>query len=79
MQPKFKTSEQIDSFLGTRKPVADPDLQIRGGGGHLDPEIMGGPVLQIRWGGGHPDSEIRGGPVSKKFFSALRASFWSKN
>ena len=45
MQPKFKTSEQIDSFLGTHKPVADPDLQIRrGGGGHPDPEIRGSPV-----------------------------------
>ena len=27
----------------------------------------------------HPDPEIRGGAVSKKLFSALRASFWSKN
>ena len=25
-------------------PLADPDLQIRVGGGHLDPEIKGGPV-----------------------------------
>ena len=31
-------------------------------------------------GGGHPDPEIRGGGRSpKNFFSALRASFWSKN
>ena len=30
-------------------------------------------------GAGHPDPEIRGGPVSKKSFSALRVSFWSKN
>ena len=31
-------------------------------------------------GGGHPDPEIRGGPgLKKNFFSALRASFWSKN
>ena len=29
-------------------------------------------------GAGHPDPEIRGGPVSKIFFSALRASVWSK-
>ena len=29
-------------------------------------------------GGGHPDPEIRG-VVSQKFFSALRASVWSKN
>ena len=28
---------------------------------------------------GHPDSEIKGGPgLKKKFFSDLRASFWSK-
>ena len=37
------------------------------------------PDPQIRGGGGHPDPEIRGGgPVSKIFFSALRASVWSK-
>ena len=42
----------------------DPDLQIRGGGG----------------GVGHPDPEITGGTLSPKtFFSALWASFWSKN
>ena len=38
---------RIDSFLGTHKPVADLDLQIRGGGGgHPDPEIRGGPVFK---------------------------------
>ena len=38
--------------------VADPDLQIRGGGGGV--------------GGSHPDSEIRAGGGSQKiFFSAL--------
>ena len=39
--------------------VADPDLQIRGGGGGV--------------GGSHPDSEIRagGGGSLKIFFSAL--------
>ena len=39
------------------------------------------PDLSDKGGGaGHPDSEIRGGPVSKKyFFSALWASFCSKN
>ena len=44
--------------------MADPDpLQIRGGGGD-----------------GHPDPDIRGeGRSAKDFFSALRASFWSKN
>ena len=30
-------------------------------------------------GGGHLDPEIRGARSQKKFFSALRASFWSKN
>ena len=42
--------------------VADPDLQIGGGGSHPDPEIRGG-----------------GGAFSKKNFSTLPASFWSKN
>ena len=44
-------------------PVPDPDLEIRGGGN------------------GHPDPYIRGEgrPVSKKNFSALQASVWSKN
>ena len=39
------------------------------------------PDLQIGGrGGGHPDPEIRGKPGLKKiFFSALRASVWSKN
>ena len=39
------------------------------------------PDLQIRRGrgDGHPDPEIRGRPASKKNFSALRASFSSKN
>ena len=38
------------------------------------------PDLEIRegGGGGHPDPEIVGTP-SPKFFSALRASVWSKN
>ena len=32
-----------------------------------------------RMGGGHLDPEIRGARSQKKFFSALRASVWSKN
>ena len=43
--------------------MADPDLQIRGGGR----------------GGGHPAPEIGGGPGLSKIFLALRASFWPKN
>ena len=43
--------------------VADPDLQIRGGGGGE---------------GGHPDPKIRGA-VLKNFFSTFQASVWSKN
>ena len=44
-------------------PLADPDLQIRGGGGRV--------------GCGHLDPEIRGARSQKKFFMALRASVWS--
>ena len=41
---------------------------------------MADPDLQIRGeGGGHLDPEIRGALVSKKFFSALWASVWSKS
>ena len=51
------------------KAVADPDLQIRGGGGgggaYPDPEISGG--------GG------TGGCLKKIFFSVHWASVWSKN
>ena len=61
MKAKFRSNK--NKFDCNLKSVADPDLQIRGGGR----------------GGGHPDPEIRGvGAVSKKNFSALRASFWSK-
>ena len=46
------------------KAVADPDLQMRGGGGvHPAPEVRGG----------------TGGCLKKKFFSALWTSVWSKN
>ena len=38
---------------------------------------MGDPDLQIRGRGADPD--IKGGAVSKKIFSALWASVWSKN
>ena len=47
--------------------VADPDLQISVGPGHPDPEIRGG------------EGGVRGGRSPKRFFSVLRASFWSKN
>ena len=40
--------------------MADPELQIRGGPGHPDPEKRGG------------------GRTQKNFFTALRASVWSK-
>ena len=45
-------------------PVPDPDLEIRGGGG-----------------GGRSSRplEKRGGGLRNVFFSALRASVWSKN
>ena len=44
--------------------MVDPDLQIREWGGG---------------GGDHPGPDIEGGASSQKHFSALRASFWSKN
>ena len=49
----------------------------RRGPGH---KPVAGPDLQmIRGeGGGHPDPDIRGGSLQKNFFSALRASVWSK-
>ena len=47
----------------TPTSVPDPDLEIRRGPGHPDPEIRG-------WG--------RGGSL-QKFFLALWASVWSKN
>ena len=51
-------------FFSLLKALADPDLQIRRVGG----------------GAGHPEPEIRAGPrLKKNIFSALRASFWSKN
>ena len=42
---------------------------------------MEDPHLQVRGGGGHPDPEIRvgWGVLKKNFFSAFRASVWSKN
>ena len=43
--------------------MADPDFQIRGGGGAA----------------GHPAPEIRGSPGAKKIFPALQASVRSKN
>ena len=50
--------------------MADPDLQIREGPGHPDPEISGGAVIQtLRYrGGGHPDPEISGGGLKNNFF-----------
>jgi len=44
-------------------------------------QAVADPDLRIRWGGSHPDPKIRGrgGAVSKKLFSTLSASFWSKN
>ena len=51
-------------ILKANKPVADPDLQIRGGGGgHPDPEIRGGLASKkhvFRPFGPHFDLIIRG-------------------
>lgn len=52
-------------ILKAKKPVADPDFQIRGGGGdHPDPEIRGGLASKkhvFRPFGPHFDLEIRRG------------------
>ena len=56
-------------------PVADPDLQIRGGGGGGGPPNTPGE----NGGGPHPDPEIRGGARSKKhFFRPFRPQFGLK-
>ena len=51
-------------ILKAKKPVADPDFQIRGGGGdHPDPEIRGGLASKkhvFRPFGPHFDLIIRG-------------------
>ena len=47
--------------------MADPDLQIKGVGGRA-----GHPEPALKYGAG-------GGEGLGKFFSALRASVWSKN
>ena len=68
--------------LEIREGPGHPDLEIREGPGHPDLEIREGPGhpdLEITEGPGHPDLEIREGPVSKKNFSAPRASVWSNN
>ena len=45
---------------------------------HLIITAVPDPDLEIRWGGAHPDPYIKGREaVSKKNFSALRASVWS--
>ena len=70
---KFKTSSsnifllKIDILFFTSKILADilTGLSDKVGGGGGD---------------GHPDPEMKGrGRLQKNFFSAFRASFWSKN
>ena len=61
----FKRRRSVGSGLFASLAVADPDLQIRGGGG------LGA--------GSHPDPEIREGTVSPKiFFGPLDLIFISK-
>ena len=53
----------IDTVSCNLLPVADPDLQISGGGCHQDPEIRGGPVLKnfFRSFGSQFNPKIMGG------------------
>ena len=60
---KFPNHERDDRSYSTIGSVADPDLQIGEGGRSSLPWDKGG----------------GGVPVSKKIFSALRASLWSKS
>ena len=64
-------------------PVADPDLQIRGGGGgagHPDPEIIGGGAVfkkKCRPFGPQFGPKIRPGPSSRSTTSYLNL-LWKK-
>ena len=64
------------AFISEFKSRTNPGWDIFSGGSRHSDQIRGG-----GGGGGHPDPEIRGeGARSpKKFYSALRASVWSKN
>ena len=57
-------SEDFYTSSDSPKAVADPDLQIRGGPGHLDPEIRGGPGLPPNFSrpfGSHFGQKLSGG------------------
>ena len=55
-----------------QQSVPDPDVEVRGEG-------WGGGGGGERSGRSSRPLDKRGSPVSKKIFSALRASVWSKN
>ena len=66
-----KHSTGNEEWIESETATITIDYVLQNSGGSR-PSYKGGP--------GHPDPEIRGGgAVSKKFFSALRASVWSKN
>ena len=67
-------AQRHDGVRNILIPVADPDLQIRGGGGGgaPSPGNRGGP-------GPPPPPPPPPPPASKKMFSAVRASFSSEN
>ena len=56
-------------------------LLCKSAAGEVSSTVSGGsrPSDRGGGGGGHPDPEKRGASLQKFFFSALRASFWSKN
>ena len=71
--------------------MADPDFQIRGGGGHPDPEITGGArppknIFSALWasfwpknkeGGADPLGPSPGSAIGKYLFKALLILFFS--
>lgn len=46
LRRKYKEKKRRCGTIKGLKALADLDLQIRGGGGHLDPDIRWGPGLK---------------------------------
>ena len=69
-----------NSRVAFQQPSPPPPPLYHGGGMTLHVRPSGGSRPSDKGGGpGHSDPEIRGEPGLQIFFSALRASVWSKN